>query len=71
MRKLMACIIVAITCQYVIAVKEGNDLKSLVRPQTFSCELRNVRLTRAIDEMSSGKVTINRGSEAIRSIMLE
>jgi TPR repeat protein len=56
--------IVATACLCAIATDEGRDLKSLVRPQTFSCELRDVRLTRTIDEMSSGKVTINRGSES-------
>ena len=63
MRQLMVTIVVVV-CLGSFAADEGRDLKSLVRPQTFSCELRDVRLTRAIDEMSSGKVTINRGSEA-------
>ena len=62
MRKLMVTM-VAGACLCVVAAGEGNDLKSLVRSQTFSCELRDVRLTCAINEMSSGKVTINRGSK--------
>lgn len=37
------------TCLCVVAVEKGRDLKSLVRSQTFSCELRDVHLTRAID----------------------
>ena len=61
MRNLMMFMIVMTVCLCVDADEEGHDLKSLVRPQTFSCELRDVRLTRAIDEMSSGTVTINRG----------
>ncbi len=63
MKQLMVMII-ARACLCAVAIEEGRDLNSLVRPQTFSCELRDVRLKRAIDEMSSGKVTINRGSEA-------
>ena len=63
MRRLMITI-VASACLCAVAVEVGRDLKSLVRPQTFSCELRDVRLTRAIDEMSSGQVTINRGSKS-------
>ena len=62
MGKLMITIVAGV-CLCVFAAGEGNDLKSLARPQTFSCELRDVRLTRAIDEMSSGKETKNRVSE--------
>ena len=63
MRQLMITIVAGV-CLCAVAGEEGHDLKSLVRPQAFSCELRDVRLTRAIDEMSSGTVTINRGSKS-------
>ncbi len=39
---------------------EGYDLKALVEPITFSCELRDVRLTRGIDKMSSGELSVAR-----------
>jgi len=39
---------------------DGYDLKALVEPITFSCELRDVRLTRVIDRMSSGESAVTR-----------
>ncbi len=40
---------------------DGYDLKALVEPITFSCELLcNVRLTRVIDRMSSGESSLIR-----------
>ena len=39
---------------------DAYDLKSLVEPITFSCELRDVRLTRVIDRMSSGESSVTR-----------
>ena len=40
------------------------DLKALVVPVTFSCELRDVRLTRVIDRMSSGESSLTRKSKS-------
>ena len=39
---------------------DAYDLKALVEPITFSCELRDVRLTRVIDKMSSGELSATR-----------
>ena len=63
MRNLMVFMTVVVVCLCGNAAGDGNDLKSLVRPQTFSYELRDVRLTRAIDEMSSDTETKIRESD--------
>ena len=57
MRQLMITIVAgASLCA--VAVEEGHALKSLVRPPAFSCELKGIPLTRAIDEMSFGWANI-------------
>ena len=43
---------------------DDYDLKALVEPLTFSCELRDVRLTRVIDKMSSGESTVTRKNKS-------
>ena len=43
---------------------DDYDLKALVEPLTFSCELRDVRLTRVIDKMSSGESTVTRKTKS-------
>lgn len=52
MRQLIIAI-AAGACLGLTAADEGRDLKSLVRPQTLSCELRDIRLTRTIDKIGT------------------
>ena len=63
MRQLMIAMVTGV-CLSVAVAKEGKDLKSLVWPQTFSCELRDVRLTRVIDRMSSGESSVTRETKS-------
>ena len=47
-----------------MAAADGYDLKSLVEPISFSCELRDVRLTRVIDRMRTGGTSVDRDAES-------
>ena len=61
MRKQIAMVTAVVAS--LMAAAEGYDLKSLVDPITFSCELRDVRLTRVIDKMSTGQTNVDRENE--------
>ena len=53
--------IVAGACLGSTAAEEGRDLKSLVSPQTLSCELQDIRLTRT-NKISTDRNTEFRGT---------
>lgn len=56
--------IAALACLGLTAADEGRDLKSLVRPQTLSFEVRDIRLTRAIDKIGTARDAENRGTKS-------
>ena len=62
--KMRTYIVIAFWVVSVVLAADAYDLKALVEPITFSCELRDVRLTRVIDRMSSGESSVTRETKS-------
>ena len=58
------CIVAMFGFASLMVMADGYDRKALVEPVTFSCELRNVRLTRVIDRMKIGTTNVTRENES-------
>ncbi len=58
------CVLASFGFASLMVMADDYDLKALVEPVTFSCELRDVRLTRVIDRMKTGKTIVDRENES-------